>query len=63
MKFDLIKELPDLDVKTLNYVWDMLWRFNACSKGKNQDERSRIKEREKIMNHLEEIATLINEKH
>lgn len=56
MKFDLMKHKPELDTDTQNYVWDMLWRFNYTTKGKNQDERSRIRERERIMDLLEEIA-------
>lgn len=55
-KFDLLRELPELDTKTLNYVWDTLWRFNACSRRKNSDERTRCSERERIMKLLEEVA-------
>ena len=62
MKFNLIKHKPELDTDTLNYVWDMLWRSNYVTKGKNQNERIRIAEREFIMKRLEEIATMQNEK-
>ena len=48
MKFNLRKHKPELDTDTLNYIWDMLWRSNYVTKGKNQDERSRMRERERI---------------
>ena len=56
IKFDLMKHKPQLDRDTLNYIWDILWRKNAVSKGVNADKRSRIYEREYIMNLLQELA-------
>ena len=56
MKFDLMKEKPELDTPTLNYVWDYLWRKNACNRGENADRRSRALEQQSIMLMLQELA-------
>lgn len=58
-EFDLMKDKPSLDYDTLNFVWDILWRFNATTKPKNNDNRSRINERERIMNYIQELANEI----
>lgn len=55
-KFDLMKDKPELDRNTLNYVWDILWRFNATTKPTNIENRTKINEREHIMNYLQELA-------
>lgn len=55
-KFDLMNHKPTLDRDTLNYVWDMLWRFNATAEGTNNDKRIRISERQRIMDLIEELA-------
>lgn len=54
-KFELMKDKPDLDTKTLNYVWDMLWRLNYSNQRKNNEQRIRCREREHIMEFLEII--------
>lgn len=54
--FDLMKDIPPLDVPTLNYVWDWLWRMNACAKPTNERQRARLNQREEIMELLREIA-------
>ena len=55
-EFDLMRDIPPLDYDTLNYVWDILWRFNASSKPTNNDNRSRSYERTQIMNYIQELA-------
>jgi hypothetical protein len=52
-KFDLLKDKPELDIPTLNYVWDMLWRRNAANSRKNTEQRIRCNEREYIMKMIE----------
>ena len=55
-QFDLMSIKPALDRDTLNYVWDMLWRFNATAKCTNNDKRIRVSERQRIMDLIEELA-------
>jgi len=54
--FDLMKDKPLLDRGTLNYVWDVLWRFNATAEPTNNEKRTRINERERIMSYIQELA-------
>jgi hypothetical protein len=58
-EFDLMKDKPQLDYDTLNFVWDILWRFNATAKPSNNDNRSRIYERNHIMSIIQELANEI----
>jgi hypothetical protein len=58
-EFDLMKDKPQLDYDTLNFVWDILWRFNETTKPTNNDSRSRIYERNNIMNYIQELANEI----
>ena len=57
--FDLMKDKPKLDIPTLNYVWDRLWRYNACVNiGRmNDDKRSRSAELIATLQKLEEMAS------
>jgi len=55
-KFELMKDRPQLDRNTLNYIWDVLYRFNYTTKPKNNENRTRINERERIMNYIQELA-------
>ena len=55
-KFDLMKEKPALDIPTLNYVWDYLWRMNACNSRKNNEQRIRASEQESIMKMVQYFA-------
>ena len=55
-RFDLMNDIPELDYDTLNYIWDILWRFNHATKPTNNDKRSRIDERERIMDILQRLA-------
>ena len=54
-KFDLMKDKPALDIPTLNYVWDMLWRRNRASNPKNAYERASKDEQERILKMLESL--------
>lgn len=56
MKFDLMHEKPVIDIPTINYIWDALWRINFCVKPTNADLRARHSERERIMEQLQEMA-------
>lgn len=56
IKFDLMKDNPELDLKTLNFVWDRLWRSNACNKRKNAEQRTEYRTMERIMTMLEGVA-------
>jgi hypothetical protein len=56
MKFDLMKDKPRVDVPTLNWVWDTLWRRHACMKPKNATMRTRMREIEILMEDLEHEA-------
>lgn len=58
-QFDLMRDKPQLDYDTLNFIWDILWRFNATTKPTNNDNRSRIYERNKIMNIIQQYANEI----
>jgi len=55
-KFDLMKDKPSLDRDTLNYIWDVLWRFNATTEPTNKEKRIRVNERERIMSYIQELA-------
>lgn len=55
-RFDLVKDKPALDIPTLNYVWDWVWRMNAVDKPKNEDGRSRQRERERFLKTLQDMA-------
>ena len=52
--FDLMKDKPVLDAPTLNWVWDSLWRLNACNRGENADRRAKKRAFEYVMGWLEE---------
>ena len=54
--FDLMKNKPALDIPTLNFVWDTLWRSNAANKPINAEQRARSSERAGIMRRLQELA-------
>jgi hypothetical protein len=54
--FDLMKEKPSLDIPTLNYVWDWVWRMNAVQTPKNANQRARQGEREYILQLLQDMA-------
>jgi hypothetical protein len=58
-KFDLMRDKPELDIPTLNYIWDRLWRHNACVNiGRiNDDKRSRSAELIATLRILEEMAS------
>mgnify|MGYP001237378367 CR=1 FL=1 len=56
VNFELMKDKPKLDIPTLNYVWDMLWRFKACNLRKNAKERALFAEYERLMKHIKELA-------
>ena len=56
VKFDLMKDKPLLDRDTLNYVWDVLWRFNYTTKPTNNNNRAIINERENIMQFIQQLA-------
>jgi hypothetical protein len=51
-----MKDKPKLDIPTLNYVWDILWRFKACNLRKNAKERALFAEYERLMKHIKELA-------
>lgn len=53
MKLDLMKEKPAIDVPTLNWVWDRLWRRHACMKPRNAAMRAVRSELEMLMDELE----------
>ena len=55
-RFDLVKEKPSLDIPTLNYVWDWIWRMNAVDKPTNADGRSRLRERERFLKIIQDMA-------
>ena len=54
--FDLMDAKPRIDIPTLNYVWDLIWRMNAVRKPKNVKERARQWEREEILQLLQDMA-------
>ena len=56
MGFDLLREKPVLDIPTLNYVWDWVWRMNALDKPTNANGRSRLGERERFLRALQDMA-------
>ena len=62
-KFNSMKNKPELDRDTLNYIWDVLWRFNKATKPTNKDKRTRINEREIIMDYMQELANNNQLKH
>lgn len=54
--FNLMKNKPNLDEDTLNYIWDILWRFNACNDKSNEMKRVQCDERSHIMDILQTLA-------
>jgi hypothetical protein len=55
--FDLMKKRPTLDIATLNYIWDTLWRQEACYRIRpNLERRIRGDETRQIMKMLEAEA-------
>jgi len=58
VKFYLVKDNAhlDLDIPTLNFIWDRLWRLNRSHRGKNATERAQIDGRKDIMEMLEYFA-------
>lgn len=57
MKFDLMREKPaELDIPTLNWVWDELWRRNTAAPAKNINDRIRQDERAALMGRLLDMA-------
>ena len=56
MKFDLMREKPELDIPTLNWVWDELWRRNTAAPAKNIGDRIRQDERAALMGRLLDMA-------
>lgn len=55
-KFDLMKNKPVLDYDTLNYVWDIIWRFNYLNEQKNEQERGAYGEQQRILNYIQTLA-------
>ncbi|MCK9569039.1 hypothetical protein M0R72_08865 [Candidatus Pacearchaeota archaeon] len=47
--FDLMKDKPALDVPTLNWVWDSLWRRRQSNFQKNEEQRIRAREDDALM--------------
>lgn len=60
IKFDLMKEKPQLDIPTLNWAWDWIWRRNSLIKPTNERKRGQKQEMEYISGLLEWMAN--NEK-
>jgi len=56
--FNLMQNIPKLDIDTLNYVYDRLWRFNYTNEKKNERQRAVYVERINIMKMLEELAEM-----
>jgi hypothetical protein len=56
MTFDLMKDKPKLDIPTLNYVWDWIWRMNAVNKATNEHKRGEQAARANILQLLEYMA-------
>lgn len=56
MKMDLLKDKPKIDVPTLNWVWDRLWRRHACMKPRNAALRATRRELEILMEDLQREA-------
>ena len=54
--FDLMKEKPSLDIPTLNFVWDWIWRKDFISKPTNERSRGAAQEREKMLQLLQWFA-------
>jgi len=60
-KLDLMNDKPVLDIPTLNFIWDRLWRHNACMNiGRmNDDKRSRSAELIATLRILQEMADTV----
>ena len=54
--FDLMKDKPHLDIPTLNWLWDSLWRCNAANRPANAAQRAVRGERERVLKMLEAEA-------
>lgn len=57
INFELMKDKPKLDIPTLNYVWDILWRFKACNLGKNEKQRALFAEYNRLLEFIENMAS------
>jgi len=57
INFELMKDKPKLDIPTLNYVWDILWRFKACNLRKNAKERALFAEYNRLLEFIENMAS------
>jgi hypothetical protein len=56
IKFDLMKEKPKLDIPTLNFIWDGLWRENACNNRSNKVKEGRHTANVHTMEYLEKLT-------
>ena len=56
MTFDLMRDKPKLDILTLNYVWDAIWRMNTVSEATNERKRGEQTARANILQMLEYMA-------
>jgi len=54
--FDLMKAKPTLDIPTLNWLWDRLWRLNTSTRATNAEGRARRLEREAILKMIQDEA-------
>jgi len=55
-KLDLMKEKPTLDIPTLNWLWDRLWRLQASIRATNAESRTRRWEREAMLKMIQDEA-------
>jgi hypothetical protein len=62
VEFDLMGEKPKLDIPTLNFIWDELWRLDFVDKPKNEHKRGEHAARLKIMERLQELANEVTSK-
>lgn len=53
VKFDLMRDKPKLDLPTLNFMWDELWRFHSLATTKNEKGRMRKQFLEERMKSIE----------
>lgn len=51
-----MREKPKLDIPTLNFIWDELWRLDFVDKPTNERKRGEHTARLKIMERLQELA-------
>lgn len=54
--FDLMLNKPKLDIPTLNFVWDTIWRMNAVRDATNERKRCERSARAGILQMLEDMA-------